>query len=134
MIGQSENIDKKNKKSVLKIVIISCSIIVIASGLYYFNKKDKMWIFNLKGNHQSEQVTKCNNICGDVNCDGKVDGKDLDYLTKYLAKWDGYTLTKEGRINSDLNNDEEITTLDRKILSRRLANWNGYETLPYTKQ
>ena len=31
-------------------------------------------------------------LYGDVNCDGQVNDKDTEYLTKYLANWEGYEL------------------------------------------
>lgn len=69
-------------------------------------------------------------IPGDVNGDGVVDTADRTTLARYLADWDGYSITSEKA--ADLNLDGVVDTADRTILARHLADWEGYETLPYT--
>lgn len=65
---------------------------------------------------------------GDVNGDGEVNAKDRMSLTRYLAKWIGYTSIDFTA--ADVNNDGEVNAKDRMILTRHLAKWQGYETLP----
>ena len=67
---------------------------------------------------------------GDVNGDNTVDAKDRITLTRYLAKWNGYTINKE---NADVNSDTVVNAKDRIILTRHLAKWKGYEKLPTAK-
>ena len=67
-------------------------------------------------------------IYGDVNSDGKVNAQDRVYLTRYIARWDGYDINP---LTSDVNCDEKINAQDRLILARHLARWQGYEELPY---
>lgn len=65
---------------------------------------------------------------GDVNNDGKINSKDRILLSRYLAKWQGYSV---GTNASDLNRDGVVDAKDRVILARRLARWDGFTTLPY---
>lgn len=119
----------------MKISIITCLIIVISISFYYLNKEGIISeILSVKSDHQSEQTIKCSNICSDANCDGKVDDKDLDYLNKYLAEWEEYTLTEEGRINADVYADGEINGKDATVLSGYLEKISADETLPYIQQ
>ena len=69
-------------------------------------------------------------VYGDVNNDGKVNAQDRVYLTRYIARWDGYDISI---LNADVNGDEKINAQDRLILARHLARWQGYEELPYIK-
>lgn len=65
---------------------------------------------------------------GDVNSDGKVDKKDVDYLNEYL------TSNNIGISNAaDVNKDETINMKDVTILQRHLEGREGYELLPCTE-
>ena len=63
------------------------------------------------------------------NGDGAVNSADRIYLSRYLAKWDGYIKIEENA--ADVNGDNKIDSKDRIILARHIAKWKGYETLPY---
>ena len=87
--------------------------------------------------HESEKnkiIALLDNItedpsCGDVNGDGAVNSADRIYLSRYLAKWDGYMKIEENA--ADVNGDNKIDSKDRIVLARHIAKWKGYETLPY---
>lgn len=66
---------------------------------------------------------------GDINGDSLINAKDRMNLTRYIAKWSGYTSINNQA--ADVNQDGEVNAKDRMILTRHLAKWNGYETLPY---
>ena len=68
-------------------------------------------------------------ILGDVNGDGQVNGEDRLVLTRYLAKWTGYTEDMINFAAADVNCDGRVNAQDRLILTRHLAAWTGYETL-----
>ena len=70
-------------------------------------------------------------LIGDVNNDGKVNTQDRMVLTRYLAKWTGYTADTVNATASDVNGDGKVNTQDRMILTRYLAKWTGYEAIPY---
>ena len=60
---------------------------------------------------------------GDLNGDGTVDAKDVTYLRRALAKWQGYTID---RTAGDLNGDGTVDAKDVTYLRRALAKWQGY--------
>ena len=64
-------------------------------------------------------------ILGDVNENGKVDGVDLERLSKYL-KGENVTVSQK---NSDLNEDGKVDQDDLEILGRHLAGW--IDEFPY---
>lgn len=70
-------------------------------------------------------------IFGDANSDGLVNAKDRMYLTRHLAKWNGYETIDE--CSADVNGDGIVNAKDRMILTRYLAKWKDYTTLPYNK-
>ena len=71
-------------------------------------------------------------IYGDVNGSGRVDATDSVVLSRYLAKWSGYSdMITEA--NCDLDGNGAIDAVDNVILSRYLASWSGYESLPFSK-
>ena len=71
-------------------------------------------------------------IYGDVNGSGRVDATDSVVLSRYLAKWSGYSdMITEA--NCDLDGNTVIDATDSVILSRYLASWSGYESLPFSK-
>lgn len=59
------------------------------------------------------------NLCGDVNCDGIVNGKDLIALQKYLQG--NKTLSEQGKENADTNDDGIVAEADVGILRQYLA-------------
>jgi hypothetical protein len=69
-------------------------------------------------------------LIGDVNSDGKVNTQDRMILTRYLAKWSGYSEEDINMAAADVNCDGKVNTQDRMILTRYLAKWSGYENLP----
>ncbi len=80
---------------------------------------------------QQEEILPVLEIrCGDVNSDGKVNTEDRLLLTRYLAKWAGYTENMINMSMADVNGDGKVNALDRLILTRYLAKWEGYESLP----
>ena len=68
---------------------------------------------------------------GDVNGDGTIDAKDRMFITRHIAKWQGYESINEAA--ADVNADGLIDAKDRMVLTRHIAKWVGYETLPYVK-
>ena len=70
-----------------------------------------------------------NLLLGDVNSDGQVNAEDRLILTRYLAKWTGYTEDMINFAAADVNCDGKVNAQDRLILTRHLAGWIGYETL-----
>ncbi len=76
-------------------------------------------------------VNITNVLIGDVNKDGKVNTLDRMTLTRYLAKWKGYTEDTIDMTAADVNCDGHVNTLDRMILTRHLGKWTWYEQLPY---
>ncbi len=60
-------------------------------------------------------------LVGDCNNDGEVNASDRILLSRYLAKWNGYTEP----YNADIDKDGAVTQIDRIILSRYLAGWGG---------
>lgn len=91
-------------------------------------------IFNVEGEQvrftaQNGFVKISDVLVGDVNNDGRVNAQDRMILTRYLAKWTGYTEDKINIAASDVNGDGRVNAQDRMILTRYLAKWTGYETL-----
>ncbi|MBR6095796.1 MAG: GBS Bsp-like repeat-containing protein [Oscillospiraceae bacterium] len=76
-------------------------------------------------------VTVRSVLLGDVNSDGKVDGKDRTVLARYLAHWVGFDENSLDLRAADVNADGVVNSKDRTVLARHLANWEGYESLPY---
>lgn len=67
-------------------------------------------------------------VIGDVDGDGIVNSRDRIVLTRFLAKWSGYSINEKA---SDVNADDEVNAKDRIILTRYLAKWSGYPSLPH---
>ncbi len=59
---------------------------------------------------------------GDVNGDGSVNGKDVTQLSRYLARWVGYTVENS---KADVNGDGAVNSKDVTVLKRFLARWEG---------
>lgn len=57
---------------------------------------------------------------GDVNCDGKIDLRDVLLLRRYNLKWN----VKIDKLRADVNCDGKIDNRDVLILRRYLAKWN----------
>jgi len=73
------------------------------------------------------KVTAANYTVGDVNGDGKVELKDVTYLRRHLATWDGYTDIV--KFAGDVDGDGTVGQLDVTYLLRHVAEYEGYETL-----
>lgn len=65
---------------------------------------------------------------GDPNNDGAVNRADKIFLSRYLAKWPGYTINN--LLTVDFNNDGKVNRADKIYLARYLSRWPGY-TLNY---
>ena len=57
---------------------------------------------------------------GDVNGDGKVNGKDGVLLAQYLAEWD-VTINVDA---ADVNGDGKVNGKDGVLLAQYLAEWD----------
>lgn len=68
---------------------------------------------------------------GDIDDNMAINLADVLYLKRYLAGWDGYSITD--RTDADLNCDGNITIEDVAILERHIAGWKGYDSLPKFK-
>ena len=55
-------------------------------------------------------------LYGDVNCDGKVDQSDWDYLYKYITEDPNYPLSDQAMKNADLNQDNKVNIKDWNAL------------------
>ena len=65
-------------------------------------------------------MTITERIPGDVNGDGKVNGKDVTALSRYLAGWDVEINLQAANVNGDsVVNGKDVT-----VLSRYLAGWD----------
>ena len=115
----------------------------LSNGRYYLVSKDGSTI-QVQNNNQritfetntfSTYALVCEeiveNLCGDVNRDGKVNAEDRRILTRTMAYWYGYLFQDIDMTAADVDQDGRITKQDRVILTRHLAGWEGYETLPY---
>lgn len=60
----------------------------------------------------------------DGDSEGSIDAKDILYLRKYLAKYDGYVADLG---NADFNFDGKINIKDAAYLRKHLANFEGYD-------
>ena len=65
-------------------------------------------------------------LCGDVNCDGEVNGKDLIVIKKYING--EKELTEQGKINADVNDDDLVNQADVEVLRKYLV--GTYKKLP----
>ncbi len=65
-------------------------------------------------------VTITDRIPGDVNGDGKVNGKDVTALSRHLAGWD----VEVNELAADVNGDGVVNGKDVTLLSRYLAGWD----------
>ena len=95
-----------------------------ATGIHSFVDGKCEWC----GEIQSTDI-----LYGDINGDGKVNSIDRTFLSRHIAKWEGYEAENINIKAADLNRDGKVNSLDRTILSRYIAKWNGYEDLPYKK-
>ena len=71
-------------------------------------------------------------VWGDVDGNGKVNVKDINYLDRHFANWTGYD-TLPNPDAADVNGDGKINVKDINYLDRHFANWSGYEDLPKAK-
>jgi len=73
------------------------------------------------------KVSAADFIAGDVNGDGKVDLKDVTYLRRHLANWDGYKSIV--KFAADVDGDGFVEQKDVAYLLRHVAEYEGYEKL-----
>lgn len=82
---------------------------------------------NVKFNVIDGVVTIGEVILGDVDGNGKVEGKDVTALYRYLAGWSGYSADTLDLVSADVNGDDDVDAKDATYLTRALADWDGYE-------
>ena len=73
------------------------------------------------------KVSAADFIAGDVNGDSKVDLKDVTYLRRHLANWDGYKSIV--KFAADVDGDGFVEQKDVAYLLRHVAEYEGYEKL-----
>ena len=78
------------------------------------------------GEKETEVIPKLDFIYGDVNGDGKINGRDVVKLAKYLAAYDESTGTSSVTVSSgaDVNGDGRIDGRDLVKLRKYLANYD----------
>lgn len=81
----------------------------------------------LVGTYKTLPQKNNSTLCGDVNCDGVVNGKDLVGLRKYVDN-NEQNLTEQGIRNADVNDDDAVNQADVNILRKYLA--GTYNRLP----
>ena len=64
---------------------------------------------------------------GDVNMDGIVDYKDVNLLSRYLAKYQGVELSDFQKKLADLNFDSKVSSIDGALLARLVAGWKNID-------
>lgn len=107
--NKEENIDKNNEKSETKTEETK-------------NNAGSNTESNIENN-----TNKQSTLCGDVNCDGEVNGKDLIAIRKYVEN--GVELTEQGKENADVNDDGIVNKSDVEVLKQYLV--GNYKRLPY---
>lgn len=68
---------------------------------------------------------------GDVNCDGKIDDKDTNLISRYLSN--NIALSQIQLCNADIDNNLEVTENDKQLLEKYISNDISYYTLPAVK-
>ena len=78
------------------------------------------------GEKETEAIPKLDFIYGDVNGDGKINGRDVVKLAKYLAAYDESTGTSSVTVSpgADVNGDGRIDGRDLVKLRKYLANYD----------
>ena len=78
------------------------------------------------GEKETEVIPKLDFIYGDVNGDGKINGRDVVKLAKYLAAYDESTGTSSVTVSpgADVNGDGRIDGRDLVKLRKYLANYD----------
>ncbi len=124
-------IGDKHKKIILVLVIIE--IIIIISLLATGGK-----LTNLSGNSVThdypcdEDYTFEDNKCvkvveknavllGDIDKNGIINVSDRIYLSRYIDKWQGYTLDEFSKVAADINKDNKIDESDINLLNNYLS-------------
>ncbi|MBQ4137361.1 MAG: hypothetical protein IJD67_04550, partial [Clostridia bacterium] len=82
----------------------------------------------------SNGETYCNRVLGDADGDMLVTSEDSVILSRYFAKWTGYSDTEYDVSSCDLDLNGIVDSNDNVILARHLANWFGYLTIPVTNE
>lgn len=75
---------------------------------------------NVSANAQDTIIEIITRLAGDVNDDGKVNGKDYILLSQFLADWD-VTINEN---NSNVNGDTKVNGKDAIRLAQFLADWD----------
>ena len=78
------------------------------------------------GQKETQTIPKLDFVYGDVNGDGKINGRDVVKLAKYLAAYDESTGTSSVTVSSgaDVNGDGRIDGRDLVKLRKYLANYD----------
>ena len=134
--------DKLVSDGQLKFSIISLTDIIdskeVIEVVFYVTrpKVDTYFLFEITGSGLSDSLTNPiqlnfmntnplipgkNILYGDVNGDGKVNGKDATRLLQYLAHWDNLEIDLDA---SDVNGDGKVNGKDATRLLQYLAHWD----------
>ena len=84
-------------------------------GLYYSTTFHNAYIAGSVSVEIASEI-----LYGDVNGDGKVNGKDATRLIQYLAGWD----VKIDQSTADVNGDGKVNGKDATRLMQYLAGWD----------
>ena len=78
------------------------------------------------GQKETQTIPKLDFVYGDVNGDGKINGRDVVKLAKYLAAYDESTGTSSVTVSpgADVNGDGKINGRDLVKLRKYLANYD----------
>ena len=86
--------------------------------------KEYNWLLNATI-HYDPSIPDSEPVHGDANGDNNVNMQDRIVLSRYLAKWPGYSQWSAFEGEMDVNGDNKVNAKDRMILSRYLANWGA---------
>ena len=98
-----------------------CNKKTVENSYDYFSSEKEMYFQGSGVNPDKAE------LCGDVNCDGKVDGQDSAILARYVSGWNGYNVLVKSMDAADLNRDGKVNGQDAAILSRYVSSWEGYD-------
>ena len=126
MFSRDNNINKTGRLMTLRFTVVNnapdgtYNITLNCREAYNYNEQD----VSVAVNNGSVTVTNC--ILGDVNDDGKVDGKDLVRLRKYVSNYNEATGSSSIVISSagDVTGDNIVNGKDLVRLRKYLANYN----------
>lgn len=69
----------------------------------------------------AEASTECHSS-GDVNCDDKVNLRDVSLMLQYIAKWSNLSVDLN---RADVTNDSKVNLLDVSVVLQYLAKWDN---------